>query len=200
MLLESPLYQEKELLMRLAHGDEVAFRAVFDHYHAALFLNVMRLLHTEEEARDVVQEVFILLWEKRAAIDIDKGVGGWLFVLSYNRSVNHLKKKLRREMLEQQADSLDKAGMDAADEALLVKQEAVLGDALATLSPQKRKAFELCRLQGKTYEAAALEMGISKHTVNEYLKQAMVAIREYIREHPPYDTTLAILALEIFFQ
>lgn len=199
-MLSGTLYHEKELLRSLANGDEVAFKAVFDHYHHALFLNVMRLLHAEEEARDVVQEVFLQLWEKRETIDRDKGVGGWLFILSYNRSLNHLKRKLRREMLEQTADSIEKAGMDMDDEALLVKQEAVLIAALDTLSPQKRKVFELCRLQGKTYEAAALEMGISKHTVNEYLKQAMAAIREYIREHPPYDTTLAILALEIFFQ
>jgi RNA polymerase sigma-70 factor (ECF subfamily) len=197
---ESLLYQEKELLMRLANGDEYAFRAVFDHYHHALFLNVMRLLHVEEEARDVVQEVFMTLWEKRAGIDTDKRIGGWLFILSYNGAVNHLKRKLRREMLEQTAGSIEGTGADREDAVLLEKQQAVLEAALATLSPQKRKVFELCRLEGKTYEAAAQEMGISKHTVNEYLKQAMAAIREYIREHPPYNTTLAILALEIFFQ
>lgn len=197
---ESPIYQEKELLLRLADGDEAAFRAVFDYYHHALFLNVMRLLHAEEEARDVVQEVFMMLWEKRTTVDAGKGIGGWLFILSYNGAVNHLKKKLRREMLEQSVAGKEATDTDIEDRLLLEQQEAVLEAALATLSPQKRKVFELCRLQGKTYEAAAEEMGISKHTVNEYLKQAMAAIREYIREQPPYRSTLAILAMEIFFR
>ena len=193
------LYQETELLTRLTGGDETAYRAVFERYHAALYLNAIRLVRTEEEARDVVQEVFITLWEKRTTIDTGRSIGGWLFTLCYNRAVNHLKMKLRRELREREADAAI-SHSDPDDSNLFEEQHALLEAALNTLSPQKRKVFELCKLQGKTYEAAAQEMNISRYTVNEYLKQAMTSIREYIRDQPPHTTVIAALALEIFFQ
>lgn len=201
--MEGSVYHEKELITRLTAGDEGAFKIIFETYHAALYRNVRKLLHADEEVRDVVQEVFLTLWEKRAAINPEGNLGGWLFTLSYNRSVNYLKQKLRREILEQSAETLNAdagAAPEDEDRALFEQQHSLVEAALERLSPQKRRVFELCRLQGKSYEAAAREMGISKHTVNEYLKQAMAAIREYIRDQPPYHSTLAILALEIFFQ
>lgn len=199
--MEGSFNQEKELISLLKKGDEGAFKIVFDTYHAALYRNVARLVFAEEEVRDIIQEVFLVLWEKRAELHPDGNLGGWLFTLSYNRAVNYLKKKLRREILEQVAGNLqENTATEAEDMQLFEQQHALVTAALATLSPQKRKAFELCRLQGKTYEAAAREMGISKHTVNEYLKQAMAVIRDYVRDQPPYHSTLTILALEIFFQ
>lgn len=181
----------------MSQGDETAFRSLFDKYHHVLFRNVMRLLHTEQEAQDVVQEVFITLWEKRDGVDVERGISGWLFTLSYNRAVNHLKQKLRRDLL---AQSISGQAGEPDDAALFETQHVLLEAAMKTLSPKRKKVFELCRLQGKTYEEAAHELGISRHTVNEYLKQAMVQVRKYIREHPPYANLLAIFAVELYFR
>lgn len=178
--------------------DEVAFKALFDQYHHVLFRNVMRLLSSEEEARDVVQEVFITLWEKRGGLDIERPVNGWLFTLSYNRAVNHIKMKLRRELRERSFPLANEVPDDSV--VLADLQWTLVEKAVQQLSPQKRKVFELCRLQGKTYEAAALEMGISKHTVSEYLQQAMAFVRTYIKENPVYGGTLSILTVELFFR
>lgn len=181
----------------MAQGSEAAFRLLYEQYHHSLFRNVMRLVHSEEEAQDVVQEVFITLWEKRLSLNTDMPVNGWLFTLSYNRSVNHLKKKLRQELLEQ------KAGVQLADTddiELVNTQWKLIEEAVNQLSPQKRKVFELCRLQGFSYDKAASELGISKHTVSEYLQQAMAIIRQYIKDHPSYGGTLAVLAVELFFK
>ena len=52
------------------------------------------------------------------------------------------------------------------------------------LSPQKRKVFELCKVQGRTYKKAAEELHISKYTVKEYLSEALISIKKYIGEHP----------------
>jgi RNA polymerase sigma-70 factor (ECF subfamily) len=67
---------------------------------------------------------------------------------------------------------------------LSVIQINILEKAIALLSPQKRKVFELCKLQGRTYEEASAEMGISKHTVKEYLSGAMASIKEYAVNYP----------------
>lgn len=194
------IYSEQELLQQMVQGSEAAFSLLYEQYHHALFRNVMRLVHSEEEARDVVQEVFITLWEKRLTLNTDIPVNGWLFTLSYNRSLNHLKKKLRQEALEQVAGNMDIGLPDTDDAELANAQWKLVEEAITRLSPQKRKVFELCRLQGFSYDKAAHELGISKHTVSEYLQQAMTIIRQYIKDHPSCGGTLAVLAVELFFK
>src|SRR5205085_3232261 len=59
----------------------------------------------------------------------------------------------------------------------------LLKNAIEQLSPQKQKIIRLCKLEGKTYEEAAAELQISRHTVKEYLSAAMASLSEYIRQH-----------------
>jgi len=81
-------------------------------------------------------------------------------------------------------------GISIEDHSILVnadpKEEQLnaIEKAMDQLSPQKRKVFELCKVQGRTYKKAAEELHISKYTVKEYLSEALVSIRKYIGEHP----------------
>jgi RNA polymerase sigma-70 factor (ECF subfamily) len=77
-------------------------------------------------------------------------------------------------------------------------QWAVLENALSCLSPQRRRAFELCKLQGKTYEEAAMELRISKYTVKEYLSAAIASIKEYSLHHP--GSTVALIPMAFLCQ
>jgi RNA polymerase sigma-70 factor (ECF subfamily) len=81
----------------------------------------------------------------------------------------------------------------AEEEIRFGVQWNILENALARLSPQRRRVFELCKLQGKTYEEAAMELHISKYTVKEYLSAAVVAVKEYSRRHP--ESTALMLAI-----
>ncbi len=75
----------------------------------------------------------------------------------------------------------------SADEKDIYFKEArikILEEALIKLSPQKRKVFDLCKIQGKSYEESARELNISKHTVKEYLSIAVKAVKEYAEQHP----------------
>jgi RNA polymerase sigma-70 factor (family 1) len=166
---------EKLLITRLMQGDMAAFDQLYWHYQKAVYQNAFKLTQNTQIAEDIVQEVFISLWEKRQSIDSSRSVGGWLFVSSYNRSVNALKKKLRESLaLKEIGQTEDQDNPDISE-----IQYSILEKAIAALSPQKRKVFELCKLKGHSYEEAAKEMNISKHTVKEYLASAISFIKEY---------------------
>jgi len=186
----------------MKNGDEAAFCTLYERYHTALYRNVIKLVHSSTEAQDIVQEVFIVLWEQRSTLDLSRPVNGWLFTLSYNRTVNHLRKKLREESKARLiADLSDPEKQTEVDEQMIEAQWRLLQEAIGQLSPQKKKVFELCKLEGKSYEAAAHEMGLSRHTVGEYLQQAMAFIRDYVRQHPFYSSSpLAVFVLEFFFK
>jgi len=73
--------------------------------------------------------------------------------------------------------------------------------AVDQLSPQKRKVFDLCKMQSSTYEKAAKELHISKYTVKEYLSDAMVSIKKYIGQHSSHAHVIIqlLLVLPVLF-
>ncbi len=173
---------EYELLCRLIKGDRNAFDAIYHQYFHAVYCNAMKITRDKAAAEDILQEIFITLWEKREAISTERPIGGWLFVLSYNKSINLLRKNLRESTAYQRM--AEPAGDEQLDELKYSYQWQLLETALAQLSPQKRRVFELCKIQGRSYEETAADLQISKYTVKEYLSSAVTFIKEYVHHHP----------------
>lgn len=185
-------YTEKELVSRLIAGDAEAFDALYRQYFHPVYCNALKITREVPAAEDVLQEVFIILWEKRQSLDPGQSVGGWLFVLCYNKSVNVLRRQLRTSLLK---ENLHQQAEIPAEEDRFTEQWQTLEDAMSCLSPQRRRVFELCKLQGKTYEEAALELHISKYTVKEYLSAAVAAVKEYAHLHPGSSVAIVTLFL-----
>lgn len=172
-----------ELVERLKDGDKDAFDEIYWKYHSAIYYNILKLTRDVIVAEDIVQEVFIALWEKRYSLDVGRGISGWLFVVSYNKSISYLKRKLKESLLQSTLQQNDNNTVDVDDD-LLNTRIGILEKAIEQLSPQKRKVFELCKLQRKTYAEVADELQISKYTVKEYLSGAVIFIKKYIKQYP----------------
>ena len=174
--------EDSELVLRLQNNEVSAFDILYWKYHAAIYANVLKLIKEEPITEDIVQEVFIALWEKRSSLDANQPVAGWLFVVSYNRAINQLKKILQQQ--KAQKNLIAPADFTEDDFRFSEEQSSLVKKAVDQLSPQKRKVFELCKMQGKTYEQTAAELNISKHTVKEYLSDAIAFIKNYVHKHP----------------
>ena len=174
----------KDLASRLRKDDINAFNTLYWEYHAAVYANALKLIKDPVIAEDIVQEVFVTVWGKRHTIDPEQDLVGWLFVISYHKTIDQLKRKLKEALAHK------RIGISIEDHSIHVnadlkeEQLAAIEKAMDQLSPQKRKVVELCKVQGRTYKKAAEELHISKYTVKEYLSEAMVSIRKYIGEHP----------------
>ncbi|MBX2934533.1 MAG: sigma-70 family RNA polymerase sigma factor [Ferruginibacter sp.] len=186
-------FNEQQLISLLKNGDMQAFDELYWKYQKAVYQNAFKLTHDTLIAEDIVQEVFISLWEKRDSLDTDRSIGGWLFVSSYNRAVNVLKKKLR-ESLAFKNMALAETEADKESDLTGIQLE-ILEKAITKLSPQKRRAFELCKLQGKSYEETAALMGISKHTVKEHLSGAIHFIKEFATKYPGAGAVMLLFIL-----
>ncbi|HTI12401.1 MAG TPA: sigma-70 family RNA polymerase sigma factor [Puia sp.] len=181
-MLPAACHTEKELARRLIEGDLAAFNEIYQKYFHPVYCNALKITREVPVAEDVLQEVFIALWEKRQTIDPEKSLAGWLFILCYHKSINILRKKLRESLVYKELQQPEDSSRE--EEIKYVAQWKILENALSCLSPQRRRVFELCKLQGKTYEEAAMELRISKYTVKEYLSAAIVSIKEYSLDHP----------------
>lgn len=187
-----PLENEYTLIALLNEGDKNAFDSIYRHYFSAVYGNALKLTRQPLLAEDIVQEVFISLWEDRTSIKSSGSLAGWIFVNSYNRSVNKLKQQLRESLLGKVLSEQGEAGAEDTNE-IFEQQWQMVEEAMAGLSPQKRKVFQLCKLQGKTYEETAGILKISKHTVKEYLSAALAQIKEQVLQYSRLPLLILIL-------
>lgn len=188
---------DSELTSRLHQDDRYAFDELYKRYHKAIYLNAFRLNRDHAIAEDIVQESFIALWEKRHGIDCNLPVAGWLFTVSYNKSLNYLKKKAR-EQTALMSFLLPQEATEDIEPDLSVSRHEILEKAIQQLSPQRRRVFELCKLQHKTYEQAAEELNLSRHTVKEYLGGAMSSLRDFAVKNEAISSTCQIITGFLF--
>lgn len=167
------------LITSLQQGSITAFDVLYQQHHQAVFRNIYKLVPQQEVAEDLLQEVFLALWEHRASLDTTRPAAGWLFVVSYNKSLNWLKKNLRESIALQAMPHTEIATEEGlVHEELYQQQLQALNNAVDMLPLRKKQAFRLCRLEGHSYEEAGSLLGISAATVKEYVKSAAQLIRQ----------------------
>ena len=181
--------KSNDLALKLRNNDISAFNSLYWEYHGAVYANALKLIRDPAIAEDIVQETFVALWEKRQSIDPKQDIAGWLFVVSHHKTIDQLKRKLRHALAEKILQEVIE-GQNIVEEDITEEQLNAIEKAVDQLSPQKRKVFELCKMQRRTYEKAAEELQISKYTVKEYLSEAMVSIKKYIGQHPTHANTI----------
>lgn len=192
MLLQD---DDTRLSAQLSSGDITAFNALYYKYYKAVFANVFKLVQQQQAAEDILQEVFEALWVNRKKIDREQAVGGWLFVVSYNKSIRFLDQSVRERARVHGEPAGDIAETNEDDSEAVEYQYHLINEAIENLSPRKKSVFILCKLEGKTYEEAALALGISPHTVKEYVSSSLQFIKEYALSRHALNTSLSLTLL-----
>jgi len=188
--------QDAELVVKLVADDVSAFDALYWKYHQAVYRNIFKFIKEPIATEDILQEVFARLWEKRKDINAGQSVAGWLFVISFNLSVDYTRKKLREHTFHRELYNLSIETSNWEDNPNAYEEQyRLLEDALSQLSPKKQKIVTLCKLEGKTYDEVAEELKISRNTVKEHLSIAMSRINEYIQKNKEHKYVLLLLLL-----
>ncbi|SHM84399.1 RNA polymerase sigma factor [Chitinophaga sp. CF418] len=186
--------QDAELVVRLIEDDVSAFDALYWKYHQAVYRNIFKFVKEPIATEDILQEVYARLWEKRKDINAGQSVAGWLFVISFNLSVDYVRKKLREHTFHRELYNLNIETSNWEDNpAAYEEQYRLLEDAISQLSPKKQKIVTLCKLEGKTYDEVAEELKISRNTVKEHLSIAMTRINEYVQKNKEHKYVLLLL-------
>lgn len=179
-----PEKAQHDWLRLLQENDNEAFVAVYRQYHQAVYANIRRLVADAPVAEDILQDVFLTLWEKRHNIPAEHSIGGWLFTTSFYKSSAWLRRSIK-EKLSPLYDSLHETPDPVAPSGDYEEKLAAIHCAIDLLPPRKKVAFRLCRLEGKSYEEAATELGLSTESVKDYVKTASRFIKDHILAHHP---------------
>jgi len=169
---------EKELLLRVADGDNDAFAELFYGYHQGLGEFLLKITGSLELAQDIVQDTFIKVWLNRKDLPAIRSFSDYLFIMSRNRMINALRKKanerVRHLQWVKQFDAEDFQPEDADNNELYRR---MLADAVEKLPPQQQKVYRMSRQQRLTHDQIAEQLGIATSTVKSHVKAALKSIR-----------------------
>ena len=177
-------YNEHELLSRLKAGDKGAFARLYELYSRPLYLNLFKLLKTEQVAEEILQSIFLIVWEKRETITINHSIRGYLFRIAENKVHDFFRKLKRDRKLYDHILEISCGAYEDVEIKILHSEEtALLNKAIENLPPQRKEVFNLCKLEGKSYLEVSRRLGISPSTINDHIVKATRAVRDFIVAH-----------------
>lgn len=167
-----------ELAQEIRQDNHLAFAMAYDKYHRQLYAFAYRYTRTGSAAEDIVQQAFLKLWENRSRLDPQSGLGGYLFTISRNLTLNVLRSGVPADGAWERMTERDSAGFlhELERHDLLDK----LDQAIGRLSPQK---IAVCRMklhEGLSNAEIAERLHISVNTVKVLYHQSIQQLRKMI--------------------
>lgn len=168
--------EDSRLLSAIQSGNQEAMASFFDRYSGLVYSVAMRVLNDSGDAEDVMQEIFIQIWQDPGKFVAGRGsLGGWLVVVARNRAIDRLRRRKPTDPLElfvlPSSVNLERE----SEHALLLER---IRAAMATLPLEQRKSLELAFFDGLSQSEIAEKTGDPLGTVKSRIRLALIAIRK----------------------
>lgn len=178
---------DAELMHRVALRDKVAFAQLYDRLSGVLYSTAMRILNDAKEAEDVLQDVFLQIWEKAGTYD--PGLGrpfNWMLTLTRNRSIDRLRSLRRRyEFIAEATETavtnhlnLQENGREIYDR----EQSQIIRRALEGLPLEQRQAVEMAFLGGMTQTEISEQLGQPLGTIKARIRRGVIKMKDILAD------------------
>lgn len=183
-----------ELIILLSQDNESAFSELYVRYKDKLYFFCLSLLKSHEESNDIVQELFIRIWETRSSLNPDLSFSSLLYTIARNRIFNHF-----RDMeIEEKAISALAAYKPEKEETIdsqiiYTEYQRILQKAIDLLPSQRQKVFNMSRIENLSHKEIAAQLGVSVYTVQEHISEALKFIKIYFNKNADFLLNLSLL-------
>ena len=183
-LNEVAVENEKELLLEVAAGNELAFRKLFHVYWNKVYAVSIDFTKSEPLAEEIVQDVFLKIWLKREYLVSVLKFDDYLFTVARNHIYNVLRKKTAERSFVNQLENHFLEHSNLAEQELHFKETRdLVNKAVELLPAQQRMVFTLSRNEGMDHNQIAEKLGISKLTVKSHMNRALQFIKQFLHKH-----------------
>lgn len=187
---------EKLQLMRLRDGDEKAFDYFYNIYSLPIYRKLLKMIKVEFVAEEILQTVFIKVWDKRGLIDPQKGLKAYLYQIAQNLVYDFYRNMAREEKLQAEVKyTLNELSAGAEENLIFKETNELLELAIEQLPDQQRLVFRLCKQEGKSYGEVSELLGISTSTINGHIVKATKNVKLFMFKTHNMSYTLLLPAV-----
>lgn len=184
-------YSDQDILEKLKSDNEAALDYLFLAYYEKLCLYAFTVLKNKDIAEEIVQDVFVKLWEQHRKLNIETSIKAYLFRTVHNHCINYfdhlrVQKKYSEESQKANHEIISPVSLDYPVANLLMQElENKINQSVSQLPGQCQEVFLLVRYEDFSYSEVAEKLGISVNTVKTQLKRAMSRLREEFKDYFP---------------
>ena len=196
-MLKPVLFDEREVLRRLADGSEEAFNQLYNYYSPVIYAETLKFLRSSELAKDLLQELFTIIWDRRKMFAEVECFTAYLVTMSKNLAYQYWMKASKEDLAKKEMVSMIRSQERVIEDGLEGKElEILLERTLEQLPRQQKQVFHLAKAEGMSYKAISELLNISPNTVKNHI----IAANQFIRKRLGYASCLIVTSFLIVYQ
>jgi len=178
--MEIDFDHELEFVKRLQSGDQLAFEALYHTYSKEIYRKIIKMVKDVTLAEELTQDVFVKIWNKREVITTEKPFRYYLLTLATNLVNDFYRKAARERRLQDEIIAASTELYNPTEDQIYYKESKEIMDAaIDSLPAQQKLVFQLCKIEGKTYEEVSNMLGISTSTISNHIVKGTKTIKLY---------------------
>lgn len=186
---------DKTILVALRDGNLEAFEKVFHSFADRIYYFSMRYLRNQHDAEEIVQEVFLKIWENRHNINVDLSFSGYLFTIARNTVFNQNRKKVNEQAyVEYVKHALSLTSNKTENDLIYNDIQDIVNKVVEDLPPQRKLVYKMSREKGLSYREIAESLSLSERTVEAHIRLALKTITEVVDRQFIIPIVLLLLA------
>jgi RNA polymerase sigma-70 factor (family 1) len=193
LMTEYKALSDSELAVLLHQQDRKAFEEIYRRCWHPLFLHAYHILDDEDDAQDIVQDLFITLWNKSFADQIHTSPKSYLYVMVRNKVLNHIrKKKINANFIQFLSAKLTEKDFNTVQDIELKELTVLIDREIDLLPPRMKQVFEMSRKEFLTHKEIAERLSKSEETVKKQITNSLKLLRDKFDRHLFLTALLAV--------
>jgi RNA polymerase sigma-70 factor (ECF subfamily) len=189
------LYSDVELMREIKADNMFAFDILYKKYSKKVFNFGYSILKSTEESENLIQDVFLNLWEYRHKVENDSSIKSYVFTITYNSAISVLRKKVREEKYVEYLKSIQELHEEPVNVEIEYNELSDKLDEIINKLPRRQKeVYQLHKIDGLTYKQIAERLNISGNTIENHMASALKTIRKNLGNY----SLVAILFWHLF--
>ncbi len=193
------LEDEQQLIQQAAQGDMQSYALIYRHYLPKLYKYLYEMIRSKEDTEEILQDIFLKLWEKRADLVNIISLNGYLFRIARNRLMNLYDHQKVQRKAKDYFEKQTKDYPNTTENNYVYKQyDEAVQVALRTMPQKRRQVFEMHFYQELSYEQIAQALNISKSMVKKHIYAANNYMKEYLKLNAGLQIAIAVASSMLF--
>lgn len=172
---------DSEIISRIKRGDEIAFKILYEKYWEQLFISAYNLIKHREVCEDILQEIFIKIWNNREKIEIKTSLKSYLYTSVLYKVYDQFRKDkgiFKEELFENYNNRIQ---ITTPESKLIQKElEAQLNTSIEKLPEKSKIVFKLSRMEQMSHKEIAEQLNISTKTVEAHITKSLKILRSLL--------------------